>query len=131
MGILHLILVFVLAQLSTSDRAIVERYRSAIQSAESEVSPRVIENAFSAARSVRDALTQKLESLGDEEFQNVQQLPGLLINREEVVLIKPNVDYFAKLAASRGDEADRTFFAALKTTYPESVWPSYVEQQTD
>src|SRR5881296_3648292 len=131
MGIRHLVLVLLLTQLSPSDRAAVERYRSAIQSAESAASRLAIEPAFSAARALREALTQKLESLGDEEFKNLQQLQGLLINREEVVFIKPDVDYFAKLAAASGDAADRAFFAALKRTYPESVWPSYIEQQTD
>src|SRR2546426_1676785 len=131
MGIRHLILVLLLAQLSPSDRAAVERYRSAIQSAESAASRLAIEPVFSAARALREALIQKLESLGDDEFKNLQQLQGVLVNREEVVFIKPDVDYFSKLAAARGDEADRAFFAALKATYPESVWPSYIEQQTD
>src|SRR5213594_2134527 len=131
MGIRHLILVLLLTQLSSSDRVAVDRYRSAIQSAESAASRLAIESAFSAARALREALIPKLESLGDEEFKNLQQLRGLLINREEVVFIKPDVDYFTKLAAARGDEADRAFFAALKATYPESVWPTYVEQQTD
>ena len=31
--------------------------------------------------------------------KHLQQLRGLLINREEVVFIKPDVDYFTKLAA--------------------------------
>src|SRR2546425_12633058 len=131
MGIRHLVIVLLLTQLSPSDRVAVERYRSAIQSAESAASRLAIEPAFSAARALREALITKLESLGYEEFKNLQQLRGLLINREEVVFIKPDVDYFTKLAAARGDEADRAFFAALKATYPESVWPVYIEQQTD
>src|SRR5206468_7710727 len=101
MGIRHLVLVLLLTQLSPSDRAAVERYRSAIQSAESAASRLAIEPAFSAARALREALTQKLESLGDEEFKNLQQLQGLLINREEVVFIKPDVDYFTKLEIGR------------------------------
>src|SRR3989454_7922095 len=102
MGIRHLILVLLLTQLSPSDRVAVDRYRSAIQSAESAASRLAIEPAFSAARALREALIPKLESLGDEEFKNLQQLRGLLINREEVVFIKPDVDYFTKLAAARG-----------------------------
>jgi hypothetical protein len=128
----YLIFVLLLAQLSTSDRAAVERYRSAIKSAESGASARAVEAAFAAIGPVDKALTQKLESLSDEEFKRLQQeLPGLLVNREEIVFIKPDVAYFTKLAAARGDDADRAFFAALKATYPESVWPTYVEQQTD
>ena len=128
----YLVFAFLLAQLSTSDRAAVERYRSAIKSAESGASARALEVAFSAIGPVHQALIQKLESLSDDEFKRLEQeLPGLLVNREEIVFIKPDVAYFTKLAAARGDDADRAFFAALKATYPESVWPTYVEQQTD
>ncbi len=127
-----LIFALLLAQLSASDRASLERYRSALKTAESGASPRAIEAAFAAISPVVRALTQKLESLSDDEFKRLQQeLPGLLVNREEIVFIKPDVAYFTKLAAARGDDADRAFFAALKATYPESVWPTYVEQQTD
>jgi len=73
-----------------------------------------------------------LESLPDEAFMRLaRELRGAVINREEVVLVEPDLDYFQKLAAAQGDGADRAFFAALKATYPESVWPVYVEQQTD
>ena len=128
----YLVFALLLAQLSTSDRAALERYRSAIKSAESGASPRAVEAAFAAIGPVNQGLTQKLESLSGDEFKRLEQeLPGLLVNREEIVFIKPDVAYFSKLAASRGDDADRAFFAALKATYPESVWPAYVEQQTD
>jgi hypothetical protein len=127
-----------LAQLSTSDQAAVDFYRSAITSAESGRSSRAIETAFSALVSVREALMQVrggqnvLESLPDEEFQRLgRDLPGAILNRDEVVFVEPDPDYFTKLAAARGDGADRAFFSAFKATYPESVWPLYVEPQTD
>lgn len=126
------------AQLSTSDQAAVDFYRSAITSAESGRSPRAIEAAFSALVSMREALMQVrsgqnvLESLSDEEFQRLgRDLPGAILNRDEVVFVEPDPDYFTRVAAARGDGADRAFFSAFKATYPESVWPLYVEQQTD
>jgi hypothetical protein len=73
-----------------------------------------------------------LESLPDGEFQRLRGgLRGAIVNRDEVVFVEPDPDYFAKLAAARGDRADRAFFLALKATYPGSVWPVYVDQQTD
>ena len=127
------------AQLSPSDQAAVERYRSAIKSAELGSSYRGIEAAFSALVSVREALmrvrdghTTALESLTNEEFTRLgRELPGVLLNRNEVVFVELDPDYFVKLAATRGDGADRAFFAALKATYPKSVWPVYIDQQTD
>ena len=127
-----------LAQLSTSDQAAVDVYRSAIRSAESGRSSRAIEAAFSALVSMRDALMKVrsgqnvLDSLPDEEFQRLgRDLPGAILNRDEVVFVEPDAGYFTRLAAARGDGADRAFFAAFKATYPESVWPLYVEQQSD
>ena len=127
-----------LAQLSTSDQAAVDFYRSAITSAESGRSSRGIEAAFFALVSMREALMQVrngqnvLESLPDEEFRRLgRDLRGAILNRDEVVFVEPNPDYFTTLAAARGDGADRAFFSAFKATYPKSVWPLYVEQQTD
>jgi hypothetical protein len=126
------------AQLSTADGTVVSAYRAAITAAESGRSPRGIEAAFELLVPLRAALMQTrngrnvLESLPDEEFQRLRQgLPGALVNRDEVVFVEPDPDYFAKLAAAHGDRADRAFFVALKATYPGSVWPVYVDQQTD
>ena len=53
-----------------------------------------------------------LESLSDEEFGRLRrELPGAIINREEVLFVEPDPDYFKRLAAARGDEADRTFWS--------------------
>jgi hypothetical protein len=107
-------------QLSPADRAAVDAYRSAISAA------------------MREALMRRrnghnvLESLPDDEFQRLRrELPGAMLNREEVVSVEPDPDYFTKLAAARGDGADRAFFSALKATYPESAWPIYLHRQTD
>src|SRR5438552_9843119 len=132
-----LIAVLLGGQLLVADRAAIQAYQSAIKSAET--GRGAIEAAYSALASVREALMRVrngrdtvLEGISDEEFTRLQrELPGVLVNREEIVFIKPDVDYFSKLAAARGDAADRAFFSALKQTYPDSVWPAYVEQQTD
>jgi hypothetical protein len=127
-----------LTQLSTAERSAVDAYRSAIGAAESGSSPRAIEAAFSALGSMREALLQVrngrnvLESLPDEEFERLRrELAGAIVNRHEVVFVEPDPDFFTKLAAARGDRADRAFFSALRATYPASVWPVYVAQQTD
>jgi hypothetical protein len=115
----------ILMQVPASDRSTITRYQAAIQSG-------AIESAFNELTSLGETLPRALESLSDRDFQQLQRdLPGAIVNREEVVFVEPNFEYFVKLAASRGDTADRSFFAALKETYPESIWPSYIEQQTD
>ena len=69
--------------------------------------------------------------MSEREFASLgHELVGLVVSREEAVFVEPDVVFFGRLA-SRGDPADRAFFAALSSTYPQSVWPVYVDQQTD
>lgn len=126
------------AQLSASDQEAVQRYRAAVGAAEAGAARSALETAFAALARLREALLgvrggqTVLESLSEPQFEDLQrQLPGAMINREEVVFVAPDSDYFRRLAAAHGDAADKAFFDALKATYPEGAWPGYVERQTD
>ena len=127
------------AQMPPTDRAAVEDYRAAIAALSTRTIPRGVEAAFSKLMALSESLTRPrtgqltvLESLSAEDFRRLNaEIPGARINREETVFVAPDPGYFVKLAGSRGDAADRGFFSALKATYPESVWPVYIEQQTD
>jgi hypothetical protein len=108
-------------------------YRVAVLVAESG-KPNAIERAFDAVSTVRDTLLQGsvLQSLSDEAFaQLVSQLRGVIINRREMQSVMPDLAYYVRLADTRGDTGDKAFFAALKATYPNSVWPVYLQRQTD
>ncbi len=126
------------AQQLDSARTAIDTYRAAIQVAQKEPSRGQLEVAFNAIGPLRQALVlgrdggdSVLESLSEQEFTALgRELVGLVVNREEVVFVAPDVVFFRRLAA-RGDRADRAFFAALSSTYPQSVRPVYVEQQTD
>jgi hypothetical protein len=117
---------------------VIDTYRVAIQRAQKSPSRGQLEVAFNAISPLREALVTSrdggdsaLESLSEPAFNQLRrELVGVVVNREEVVFVEPDVAFFRKLAA-RGDPADRAFFAALSATYPESVWPVYIEQQTD
>jgi hypothetical protein len=124
-------------RLDSAQRAI-DAYRAAIQRAQKAPSRGQLEAAFNAIRPLRESLVIRrdgrnspLESLSQPEFNALRrELVGVIVNRAEVVFLEPDVAFFEKLAV-RGDPADRAFFAALSATYPESVWPVYIEQQTD
>jgi hypothetical protein len=121
-----------------SARPAIDAYRLAIQLAQKDPSHGQLEAAFHTIGPLRDALVMSrsgnqttLELLSEQEFTVLRRdLVGLILNREEVVFVEPDVAFFSKLSA-RGDAADRAFFAALSFTYPESVWPVYTEPQTD
>jgi hypothetical protein len=126
------------AQRLDSVRNVIDSYRVAIQVAQKNPSRGQLEAAFDAIGPLREALIASrdgsestLELLSEQEFTALRrELVGLLVNREEVVFVEADVAFFRRLA-ERGDRADRAFFAALSSTSPESVWPVYVEQQTD
>jgi hypothetical protein len=121
-----------------SARPAIDAYGTAIQAAEQEASHGRLEAAFKAVGPLRQALLRHreaggsvLESLSEQEFTELgHELVGVVVSREEAVFVEPDVAFFGRLAA-RGDPADRAFFAALGTTYPRSVWPIYIDQQTD
>jgi hypothetical protein len=123
----------VAAQMAPPARAAVDAYRSAIEAVSSRPRGRGIEPALKAFHEMDAALTRGsvLESLTDAQFAEVRALTGVVANRDEVIYIRPDVAYFLGLARTHGDEADRAFFEAFKATYPDSVWPVYIEQQTD
>jgi hypothetical protein len=122
----------------TPEQAI-RAYRIAIQAAETTHQRRAIERAFTALGTLRETLTR----VGDDHKTALESLPaaqlavlrsdlrGVLLERDEAVFVEPDCPYFAALAEARGDAADRAFFSALSATYPASVWPVYVNQQTD
>ena len=126
------------AQRLDAARPAIDAYRTAIQAAEKEPSRGQLEVAFNAIGPLRQALLLNrdgtgglLESLSEQEFATLgHELVGVLVRRDEAVFVEPDVAFFGRLAA-RGDPADRAFFAALHSTYPQSVWPVYVDQQTD
>jgi hypothetical protein len=119
-------------------RPAIDAYRAAIQAAEKDPAGGRLERGFNAIGPLRQALLMHrdgggsvLESLPEQEFASLgHALVGVIVRRDEAVLVEPDVAFFGRLAA-RGDPADRAFFAALGTTYPQSVWPVYLEQQTD
>jgi predicted nuclease with RNAse H fold len=127
-------------QVQRSAQASIDAYKKAIRAAEEVPSGGRLEAAFNAIGPVRTALLQgdtsaghTLEAMPESEFVALRGelgRAGLEINRVEVLFVEPDVPFFRALA-SRGDRVDRAFFDALQSTYPESIFPVYVHQQTD
>jgi hypothetical protein len=116
----------------------VQTYRSILDSLESGERGATVEKCFDAARAVRSALLRTvgaktvIESLSDSEFESLSQtLPGVILNREEVLLAEPEPKFFLSLARRHGGPADVQFFKNYAATVPGGVWRSYTIQQTD
>lgn len=116
----------------------VQVYRSTLHNLESGVPGATVEQTFDAALTVRSALLRTvatesvIEGLSDTEFESLSKtLPGLILNREEVLLAEPDPKFFLSLSRRHGQVADVQFFANLAATVPDGVWTSYTLQQTD
>lgn len=126
-------------QVGRREQEAVDNYRAALAAAESRVGGRRIEAAFAAIVPLRNALMRLgenglvvLESLADADYRELERaLRGVIISREENIVVQPDAAFFLELAQKRGDRVDRRFFEALAATYPNSLWPAYIEQQTD
>jgi hypothetical protein len=126
-------------QLTAAERTAVDAYPSALAAVESRAAGSSVEAVFDRAAKVHDAMlaagadgSSALERLTADAFAALQRdLRGLIVNREETLIVQPDADFFVALAGNFGTAVDRQFFSAYKSTYPDSVWPVYVEQQTD
>ena len=58
-------------------------------------------------------------------------MKGFVVNREEILFIKPDLKFFAQLSKTRGTKTDTAFFALTREIRPDNVWAAYYEQQTD
>lgn len=125
------------AQTFPSVHAAMDDYGNALAAAESGTTPRGVESAFAAIQDLADVLLTDvpdgtrsvLESLPETEFALLQQLPGVLVTRVDILVVRPDAEFFVALAARAGDQADRSFTEALAATY-DSYWPVYVTRQT-
>jgi hypothetical protein len=97
-----------------------------------------VERLFSAARELKAALLRGhgdevvIEQLTAHQFEDVvARVNGVIVNREELLVVEPDAQLFLTLARTYGTRADTAFAEAYAATYPDSLWPSYVSQVTD
>lgn len=115
-------------------RAAAQEYVAALKRLTSRASDSV-EDVYSRGVRLGEALLSPpsaLESMPEAEFQALRnELPGLMLNREEVLIAVPEPSYFLDLAKRYGRPVDRAFFALHSRSRPDGVWPVYIQRQTD
>jgi hypothetical protein len=112
----------------------VAAYASALDGFKSAGTGQSIESVFEAGMKVSPSLQAVLPDLSESDYQKVQrQMQGFMVERREVIFVRPIVGYFKELARKRGTKADRAFFDIYERTEPDgaSPFPAYSEQQTD
>jgi len=116
----------------------VQAYLSALEAVESRSRVGSVEDTFSKSLALRTALLRStddgtyLESVGQDQFDALSGLlRGMILNREELVVAQPDPAFYLDLALRFGGNADVEFFRNYSATFPDGVWRSYLEQQTD
>ena len=116
-------------------RGAAQEYVAALNRLTSHAPGTSVEDVYARAARLGEALLSPpsaLESMPEIEFQALRrQLPGLILNREEVLIAGPEPSYFLDLANRRGQPVDRGFFVLQSRSRPDGVWPAYMQQQTD
>lgn len=115
-------------------RAAAQDYVAALSKLRTRAPSSSIEDVYASGVRLGELLSSGtvMESMTKEQFDALrQQLPGFLLNRDEVLIAEPEPSYFLELAQRYGTPSDRAFFTLLGRIRPDSVWPVYVEQQTD
>ena len=124
-------------QIGEPAAAAVSAYRAALDRLEHRGGATVAV-VFDRALALNTPLTQptreleSIEHLAPADFARLRsELRRMLINRDEIVFVRPDPRFFAGLAKQYGKADDVAFFAEYEATYPDGVWASYVQQQTD
>ncbi|CAN5621558.1 hypothetical protein BH24ACI2_BH24ACI2_15210 [soil metagenome] len=111
--------------------ALADKYSSALKKFEKRRTRGNIEAVYRKGQIVAEKL-DALESLSEADYASIERkMRGFVINRNEVVFVKPDVVFFKKLSKRLGTKSDIAFFTFLGELKPESVWSAYIEQQTD
>lgn len=106
-------------------------YQSHLKEIESKNGPTSLEPLADFQNRFSTRLSE-VEELSDDEFRKFEiRMRGFLVNREEVVFVKPDPRFFRKLAKDKGLPADIAFFDLLIKVRPDGVWSAYTQPQTD
>jgi hypothetical protein len=128
-------ILFVAATTQASWKAGIDAYREALDAAKRGAS---MERLFGLTERLKEVFqpiggdTRTFDELSESDLAALQaQLPGMILNNQEVILVQPDARFFQVLAQKHGRPVDIAFFDEYLLTYPDSVWASYLSQVTD
>jgi hypothetical protein len=125
-----------LPTLSARQNAAVHAYSQHLSALKRRDHGATVERVFADALRIRELLGGRtpdepsIEDMSESDYLDLQRrLPGIELNREEVILAEPDTGYFVALASTFGRPIDREFFRAYQTTIPDSVFPVYMSER--
>jgi hypothetical protein len=108
-----------------------EEYSRTLKNYQAQKSRISLESVLRKGKAVAERLDE-VESLSDAEYAVLEKkMKGFVVNREEVVFVKPDLKFFAQLSQRWGTKTDAAFFVLMRVIRPDDVFPVYTERQTD
>jgi hypothetical protein len=106
-------------------------YSTALKVFQQKKSRASVESLLRKGNFVADKLDE-LQELNESDYAMLEKkMKGFVVNREEVIYVKPDLKFFRMLSKTRGTKADLAFFTVMREIRPDSVWTAYYEMQTD
>lgn len=133
-SLIAVVFVFASHHVDAQDDSIIgraERYSLALKKLEKGKGRKSVESVYRKGQSVAEK-TDELENLNETKYALVEKkMRGFVVNRDEIVFIKPKADFFKMLSKKFGTRADSAFFTFLSELKPDNIWSAFIEQQTD
>jgi len=109
----------------------VHYYAAALQRYQQDPQATTLESLYLQARTAARGLAPVLEHLGHADYDTVEGIDGMVVDRTEMIYAVPDNRYFKRLADAQGGPADKAFFALHEKTRPDDASPVYLRQVTD
>lgn len=107
-------------------------YSLALKKYQKQKSRKSVESVMRKGKVLDDEKLREMEDLSEADYALLKKkMKGFVVNREEILFIKPDLKFFQKLSRTRGTKADIAFFTLMREIRPEDVWAAYIEPQTD
>lgn len=137
----HLVLLSVVIYLAVSSATILAQdeslltraneYASALWRYQVKGNRRSVEGLINKGKYV-DEKIEEIEALSEADYSLLKRkMKGFTVNREEILLIEPDLKFFLNFSRRHGTPVDIAYFILMRKIKPDDVGAAYIEQQTD
>jgi len=111
----------------------VNEYLDALSAIQASKERQSLQPVFELAIKSSPGVQAVLAALSEADYEALRsRMQGFILNRGQVVFVRPSAQFFEKLARAKGTKADRAFFDIYARTEPDqsAMFPAYIRQQT-
>jgi hypothetical protein len=108
------------------------KYKKHVDQIELSAKKTSLQELIQEGTAIADKLRPVIEKLSEADYEVVEKnMKGFTVNRDEVIVIEPNMAFFIDLAKKQGTDTDNMYFQFRREWMPVGFWPVYINLQTD